>query len=208
LNRDMPRHVPLALALLLLAGCPGEMDLSSLPLGHIDGGAGQTFSYDDASTISAPLPDTGAPTADGTVAADTMAPDTMAPDTLQPDTGVAVPTGVGKPCPCDNDLICINGACRAKCNAPTGACGVTSNCPADQACVQTTGGFYVCVPATKPGSACNASAFCPVNYVCGSVSGSAYTCLPLCTGAGTACGTSGTGKCAQAQNGCSFCSSI
>lgn len=211
----MPRNtLPALLCLLLLApACPGGMDISNLPPGHIDGGGtGQTFAYSDTSTIAAtgelglppPSADTGAP------AADTLAPDlTPAPDTLPqlpPDTGPTLPPGVGQPCPCASDLVCVDGACRSKCTAPTDACKAVADCPADNACLLTTGGFSVCVPATAaPGAACDNAKWCPVNYVCGSVSGSSYKCLPTCTTAGTACGAGG--KCLLAANGCSFCSS-
>jgi hypothetical protein len=191
------------------------MDVSQLPPGHVDGGGQQPHSFSDASPVSAPVDDDifkppqldgGAQQAlDGQAAADTLAPDTLVPT---PDTGVQLPPGVGAACPCSGGLICVNNVCRATCAAPTDPCLAKAICPADNACLQTTQGLWVCVPATaQPGQDCTGK-WCPVNHVCGAYGlGTPYKCLPTCTGANSPCGTTG-GKCVVAQSGCSFCSSL
>jgi hypothetical protein len=207
------RYLPILITLtILVAGCAGELDFSKVST--------STTTTVDSSTVSAPWPDLGnTPTSDagagsadgaaatsdgGTAQPDSIVPDTKpAPDTKPPpDTG---PVGVGQACPCSGETVCISGVCRAKCNAPTGACKVTSNCPTDHACLGTTAGTYVCMPASKPGAACGTSNYCPINHVCGATGSNPYKCLPICAVSGGACGTGG-GKCVKAATGCMFCS--
>lgn len=200
------------LLLLLLSACPGELDLSKAPPLRPDGGA-SPVSTEAPDLFFPPPPGDGGTTlssnGDGVTALldGGLTPDTVPPpDTLPPpDTGRTQPAGTGGPCPCSAGTLCIENTCRAICNKPTGACGVTSNCPADHACLATTSsGVYVCVPAVQPGQACGKNAYCPVNHVCGAANSAAYSCLPICSLG--PCG--GGGKCVTASNGCAFCSSI
>lgn len=204
------RALPILLAFMILAaGCPGTLDFSSI-------NASTSTTTLDSSMISAPWPDLGnastsdaGASSDGAAASDTaVTPDSVVPDTKPapdtkppPDTGTV---GTGTPCPCSGGTVCISGVCRAKCNAPTGACKVTSNCPTDHACLSTTAGYYVCVPAVKSGAACGTASFCPINHVCGATGSNPYKCLPICSVSGAACGTGG--KCVKASTGCMFCS--
>jgi hypothetical protein len=207
------RLLPIIFALMLFAaGCPGTLDFSSIK-------PSTSTTTVDSSTISAPWPDlgntstsdAGAGSTDGVASSDSgVKPDSVVPDSktapdtkpLTPDTGTV---GAGKPCPCSGGTVCIAGVCRAKCSAPTGACKVTSNCPTNHACLGTTAGYYVCVPAANPGAACGTANYCPINHVCGATGSSAYKCLPICAVSGAGCGTSG-GKCVKASTGCMFCS--
>lgn len=207
----MTRYCPSLLVLLLaLPACPGGMDVGNLPPGQADGGGNLPITYPDASpsTISTNT-DLGAPPQLDGGPPPPKADATPAPDLKQapptPDTGTPPIPGVGGPCPCSGGLVCVNNACRAKCNAPTDPCKVASNCPATDACLKTNLGYWVCLPATaQPGQACGTQ-WCPVNYVCGGLGSGGYKCLPTCTGTGTPCGTGGT--CSPALNGCTFCSS-
>ena len=201
----MQRHLWYLLMALLMVlvgtACPGELDLNGYAITTQDGGG----------PISAPWPDLGAtPSTDGGSATeDAQTPDSLAPDSLPPPDTQPPPdttsSSVGKACPCSTGTLCISGVCRATCSAPSGACGVTSNCPTDHACLGTTAGTYVCMPAAKPGAACGTASYCPVNYVCGATGTNPYRCLPICSSSGAACGAGG--KCVKASNGCMFCSS-
>lgn len=199
--------------LMLSSACPGQLDLSKAPPLRPDGGATPVSHAAPDLFFPPPSGDGGTTLSgngDGVVAQlDGGVSDSVVvqPDTFQPppDTGPTQPPGVGGPCPCTAGTLCIENTCRAICNKPTGACGVTSNCPADHACLATTSsGVYVCVPAVQPGQACGNNAYCPVNHVCGAANSAAYSCLPVCSLG--PCG--GNGKCVTASNGCSFCSSI
>ena len=61
MTRDALKVLPFLL--LFAPGCPGGMDVSNLPPGHVDGGTpGQPFTYSDTSQVSTPLTaDLGAP---------------------------------------------------------------------------------------------------------------------------------------------------
>lgn len=200
----------LSLPLLLLSACPGQLDLSKAPPLRPDGGGATPVSTEAPDLFFPPPPADGGTTLSGNcdgMMAQLDGSQVLQPDTFQapPDTGPTQPPGVGGPCPCTAGTLCIENTCRAVCNKPTGACGVTSNCPADHACLATTSsGVYVCVPAVQPGQACGNNAYCPNNHVCGAASSAAYSCLPICSLG--PCG--GGGKCVTASNGCSFCSSI
>lgn len=210
-HRSTTPFLSLATLTLLLgaAGCPGDLrqpvstELQADGAAPIwstpgsDGGAPQ--GYDSGSTAQ----QDGAGSADSVPAPDTTAPQ---PDTTAPQPDATAPAGnVGQPCPCSGGAVCISGVCRATCNAPTDGCKVSSNCPTDHACLVTTKGFHVCVPAgAKPGQPCSKTQWCPINHVCGKVGTAPYLCLPTCTIKNAACGTGGT--CLPAGGGCMFCS--
>lgn len=188
-----------ALALLVAAlgwGCPGGLSLPP------DGGGGRPpdvwYIPPDALQVTFDAPAVDAPAVDGAPVVDTLPPDLPQ---SQPD---LPPTGVGGPCPCTPPLLCVAGACRGRCQAPTDGCKVSSNCPATHGCIPTSSGAHVCMPAAGAGSSCGGTVFCAVDLVCASVNKQPYICLPTCSTAGAPCGTGGT--CLQA-GACRFCSS-
>ncbi|MCA9669304.1 MAG: hypothetical protein KC503_27100 [Myxococcales bacterium] len=108
----------------------------------------------------------------------------------------------GAPCPCAIGLVCIYGQCRSTCEAPSGTCNVTSVCPANEACVPTTHGEHVCMPAVNVGAACSGSVFCPNGSVCGTYAGQAL-CRRTCANPGLPC--AGGGSCVAVNGSCAFC---
>lgn len=191
--------------LVVLGGCPGGIDEE---VTRRDPGANDESKSDNSTDPWASQQDGTVLPPDGGVFPDMMMPDTAPP---APDTAAQPPpedpppmSGVGGPCPCTDGLLCVEGSCRAICNAPTDACMTVSNCPADHACLGTTAGVSACVPATsQPGGPCSLETWCPVNHVCGAVEDTNYTCKPICANPGGPCGAGGT--CVEAL-GCTFCS--
>jgi hypothetical protein len=196
----MPSLSRVAAALVALVvpllGCAGDLP----PKG--DGtGTGQDLAMDwGYATPDLPTGQPDAPASEAAPLPDLPTVPDLGPS--QPDLGL--PTG--GPCPCKAPLICANNACRAQCNAPTGPCKVSSNCPSTHACVEMNNrpGTYVCLPATGAGQACSLTVYCAVDHVCASVSNQPYICLPICSSQGASCGTSG-GTCI-ASGACLYCS--
>ena len=196
------KHTCLLLMIIISTGCSGEVVIPQ------QDGSQQSpdLGYDGSSS----QPDTAMPiTKDSAV--ETGISDSSANTDGAPKSDSKIPTSdsglpTGGPCPCLGNQECVGNKCRNPCNAPTGLCKVTSNCPASEKCGTISSGGYACIPAVAPGQLCDAtSKFCPINYVCTSVNASAYSCLPICNTLGANCGNGG--KCMQ-YGQCLFCSKL
>ncbi len=204
------RCIPLILSCALFWGCPGELKVN-FDQGVIvpDAPQGDAIIIGGGDTLVVPPLEGGADIAGQW---DTgAAPDIMIPDLSSPDSSVILDKGptTGGKCPCavGSGLTCVNNACRAQCKAPTDGCKAISNCPAAEACVETSKkGFWVCIPGSAPGKSCSGQYFCAQKHVCAKFGSASYLCLPVCSVPNASCGTSG-GKCYKASSStCMFCS--
>ena len=184
----------LVLAVMWLAGCPGEANIP----GQQDGG----------DLTWQPLPDFGfKQDGGGWIPTDTGLP----PDGPQQalDNGVVPPdlklsSNPGDPCPCAAPLHCVAGKCRKQCTYQQ--CNGLGGCASNEACLMTTPQIPVCMPGVGPGQACSAPSPCAGGLLCLTTDQTATTgtCYPTCTTKGAACPTGGT--CYEIpQNPCLFC---
>ena len=209
------RILSLLLPILVLAGCPGGMDVSRF------GDRGPQQLQPDGGP--APVYDSWkAPSSDAKpISIDVKLPDSSLPkpDTkpaLLPDKGPPPPPPAGNPCSTDANCgasqkcLGINGGakkCYNTCKV-TDACQVVSNCAQTEVCVMVNNNpaLTICYPtAVPPGGTCGAAGiFCPNGTVCSMPStGGAYKCNYTCNTPGATCAG---GTCQQTNKpGCNIC---
>ncbi len=70
----------------------------------------------------------------------------------------------GKACPCSAPYKCVDKVCRLECKS--GKCNTAGGCPKGQACLKSTAGVPVCVPAIGLGKQCSDSINCAGGLLC------------------------------------------
>jgi hypothetical protein len=185
--RSSRRLASLLVAPLLvvsLLGCPGSAKFKR------DGRSDTTLT---------PLPDSypivisDLSTSDSTVVGEGTV---VKKDATTPAQDLALSSVPGDPCPCKPPLLCVKAACRLPCTQLV--CN-GSSCNTAEACVMTTAGTPVCIPAVGVGAACSSSIFCATGTMCLGT-GNTGKCYTTCTGPRQPCAS-----CTALPTICSYC---